>query len=72
MTQHYTKNTVEASSWCNPCGKDTPHAVFGGRVGSCLSCMKRLELLKPLPGMENPKEPEQMTIAECYGTVDIG
>lgn len=39
MTQHYTRNTIEASSWCNPCGKNTPHSVSGNRLGACLACL---------------------------------
>ena len=71
MTQHYTRNTVEASAWCAKCHKDTMHRIDGVKLGPCLDCLNRLE--NPLlSGIERPKEPEQMTIAECYGTIDIG
>jgi hypothetical protein len=72
MTQHYTRNTVEASAWCRVCGRDTMHRIDGVKLGPCLACIKRLELQKELPGIERPKEPEQMTLMERYGQVDIG
>lgn len=72
MSPHrFTKNTIEASFWCNKCAKPTMHAVNDGRRGSCLACIKRLEQAS-IPGMEKPKEPEQMTLIERYGGVDIG
>ena len=39
MPHHFTKNTVEASFYCAPCGKDTPHRVDSGRRGPCLTCL---------------------------------
>ena len=34
---HYQKNVVEASLFCNVCGKDTPHRIDDGRRGPCLN-----------------------------------
>ena len=68
--EHFTHSTVEASFWCNVCGKPTMHNVASGRRGSCLECIKRLQ--RDLPGIERPKEPEQMTLGERYGHMDIG
>jgi ribosomal protein L44E len=34
---HHTKNTVEASLWCDSCGKHTMHRIDTGRKGPCLS-----------------------------------
>jgi ribosomal protein L44E len=52
MPEHYTKNTVQVSVWCKPCGKMTRHRVDSGRRGPCLECMEknekqRLERAKP-------------------------
>jgi hypothetical protein len=52
MPQHYTKSTVQATVWCNPCGKLTPHRVDDGRRGPCLECIAKLEALhaaRPAP-----------------------
>ena len=43
MPEHYTRNTVAASFWCNKCGKETMHRIDGTRRGPCLDCMKKLE-----------------------------
>lgn len=72
MTQHYSRNTVEASAWCKVCGKDTMHRIDGVKLGPCLTCIQRLELQSSLPGMESPKEPEQLTLIARYGVMDIG
>lgn len=45
--EHYTKNTVEASIWCNKCGKHTMHRVDSGRRGPCKVCMANLEPAAP-------------------------
>jgi hypothetical protein len=42
MPEHYTKNTVSASFWCNKCGKETSHRVDGNRRGPCIPCMERV------------------------------
>ena len=36
MPEHYTRNTVEATCWCNKCGKMTQHRIDDGRRGPCL------------------------------------
>jgi hypothetical protein len=45
MTQHFTRNTVEASAWCAICKKRTMHRVdadeMQGRLGPCLECIDR-------------------------------
>jgi hypothetical protein len=43
MPEHFTKTTLEASFWCNKCGKATMHRVDGGRRGPCFVCMAALE-----------------------------
>lgn len=40
---HFTKNTIEAMCWCDPCGRETPHSVHDGRRGACLVCLKKRE-----------------------------
>ncbi len=44
MPEHYTRNTIEATVWCNRCNRDTQHRVDGGRRGPCLECLKKLEI----------------------------
>jgi hypothetical protein len=34
---HHQKNVVEASLWCNPCGRYTMHRIDEGRPGPCLN-----------------------------------
>ena len=41
--QHYTRDTVEVSVWCNVCHKETMHRVDDRRRGPCLVCLKNLE-----------------------------
>jgi hypothetical protein len=36
MAEHYTTNTLEATKFCNHCGRNTQHAVSCGRIGRCL------------------------------------
>ena len=47
MTEHFTKNTVEASAWCAKCKRKTMHRVDAdaqqGRLGPCLVCVALLE-----------------------------
>jgi hypothetical protein len=46
MPHHYTKATVEASVWCNRCGKETPWRIADGRRQFCLACYeKSLEIV---------------------------
>src|SRR5258708_33272914 len=44
MPEHYTKNTLECTVWCNHCGRTTQHRVDSGRRGPYLECISRLEL----------------------------
>ena len=41
--EHFTKNTVETSQWCNRCGKRTMHQVLLGKLGGCIDCLKKQE-----------------------------
>jgi ribosomal protein L44E len=43
MAEHYTKNTVQVQAYCNKCRRQTSHRVNGGRKGSCLECVAKLE-----------------------------
>jgi hypothetical protein len=52
MTQHFTKNTVEASFYCNKCGHTTMHRIDNGRKGPCLECIKLLD------DKHNAKDPQ--------------
>lgn len=40
---HFPKNTVEATCWCDPCGRETRHSVHDGRRGACLVCLAKRE-----------------------------
>jgi hypothetical protein len=35
--EHYTKNTLECTSWCAKCQDYTQHRVDGGRRGPCMN-----------------------------------
>jgi hypothetical protein len=37
MPHHFTKNTTQAEAYCPTCNKNTPHAVFDGRLGRCMN-----------------------------------
>jgi hypothetical protein len=54
MTQHYTRSTVEASAWCNECGKMTAHRVADKRLQYCIPCFEKPVVVKAKP----VKEPE--------------
>lgn len=57
MAEHYTKATVQASYWCNRCGKVTMHLVHDRRLGSCMACIARLEEeSKNRPARDKPKQ----------------
>jgi ribosomal protein L44E len=43
MPEHFTRNTVSASFFCNKCGKFTQHRIDDGRKGPCLDCIARLD-----------------------------
>lgn len=36
MPEHYTRNTLTATCWCNKCGRNTEHRIDDGRRGPCL------------------------------------
>lgn len=60
MTQHYTRNTVEASAWCRKCHKDTMHRIDGVKLGPCLDCIKRLNSPAPLGTVEPEVEQREL------------
>ena len=37
MPEHFTRNTLECTAWCNVCQSWTQHRVDGGRRGPCLN-----------------------------------
>lgn len=45
MTQHFSKNTVSASFYCNKCRKFTQHKISDGRKSHCLECAVKLDQL---------------------------
>jgi hypothetical protein len=59
MAYHFTKSTIEASFWCNKCGRETMHRVDSGRRGPCLVC-----LAHPDPPKKKPPSPEQPSLFE--------
>jgi hypothetical protein len=58
MTQHFTRNTVEVSTWCNTCHKDTPHRVAGGKLAYCIPCYD-LSAVKSAAMKAEPPQPVQ-------------
>lgn len=38
---HFSKNTIEASIWCNTCNKMTPWRILHGRRAFCIPCYGR-------------------------------
>jgi len=36
MPEHYTRDTLECTAWCNKCRRMTQHRVDGVRRGPCL------------------------------------
>jgi len=36
MPEHYTRNTLEVTGWCEKCQRFTQHRVDGVRRGPCL------------------------------------
>lgn len=70
MSEHYQRNTVEVSAWCNRCGKDTPHRVDAPKLGPCLVCLARLEQ-PTIPGIVE-ELPEQLTLMDVTARRDIG
>jgi hypothetical protein len=41
MPHHFTKSTVEASVWCNRCGRMTQWRIADGRRSYCLVCYEK-------------------------------
>ena len=35
MSEHFTKNTLETTRWCNICCRSTQWHVWSGRLGRC-------------------------------------
>jgi hypothetical protein len=58
MKQFFTRNTVEASVWCNPCGKKTQWKIHDGRPMHCLDCFGKLEEKHAEQKPEPPVEQE--------------
>ena len=54
MGHHFTRDTIEASAYCNKCGKMTPHTVSDRRLGYCIPCYE-----KPLPPANETKDDGQ-------------
>jgi hypothetical protein len=60
MTEHYTKNTESATSYCKKCGRNTGHRVDDGRLGPCLDENHPVPLVRAkIPKLGLPDEPEQ-------------
>lgn len=58
MPQHYTKNTVEASIWCNKCRSMTQWRILGSKRAYCIPCHDQ-----PTPAkVEAPKPETQPTL----------
>lgn len=56
MSEHFTRNTVSASFWCNKCKKFTQHAVSNGRKAHCLECVARYDAQPKVKRVELPKQ----------------
>ncbi len=55
MAEHYPKNCIEASAWCNGCGMNTPHRVADKRLQYCIPCYGKASKGKPeRPPCERP------------------
>ena len=54
MRHFFTKSTVEASIYCNRCGKDTMWVIAGGRPAYCKSCYDKVRDPKPVPQKKQP------------------
>jgi hypothetical protein len=59
MPEHYTKNTIECTVWCKPCGKLTQHRVDTGRRGPCLECIAKRDLQIEVERIRKGLEQEQ-------------
>ena len=58
MSQHYTSLTIEASAWCNKCGKNTPHRVADKRLQYCIPCYDK----RPIEPARKSPQPEQIKL----------
>lgn len=47
MGQHYTKNTVAVSHWCNNCSMMTMWRVLSGKLAFCIPCHEKPSVMKP-------------------------
>lgn len=56
MKQFFTKNTLEASVFCKPCGKKTQWKIHSGRPQHCLACFGKLEDQHNAPKLEPAAE----------------
>lgn len=68
MTQHYTKNTVEASAWCKRCNAFTTHRVDAGKtsglLGPCRNCIAKLDAAHDAPKAISAVEPQRTLFGE--------
>lgn len=58
MKQFFTKNTVEASVWCKPCGQKTQWKIQDGKPMHCLVCFGKLEDKHNAPKEKPPEKQE--------------
>jgi hypothetical protein len=63
---HMTRNTQQASFWCNPCQRVTMHRVDGGRKGPCLECMKRADVGREIRRKAG-RDLERLQQSELFG-----
>jgi hypothetical protein len=64
MKQFFTKNMVEASVWCKPCGKKTQWKIKDGRPQHCLACMGKLEAQHAAPKIKPAAEQSGFDFSE--------
>lgn len=56
MPEHYTRNTLEVTAWCEKCQRFTQHRVDGGRRGPCLEHKAQEYTLEQFKRMANEKK----------------
>jgi ribosomal protein L44E len=59
VPEHYTKNTLECTAYCNRCGAFTQHRVDTGRRGPCIPCIKKREADNEVERIRRGLEQEQ-------------
>ena len=59
MPEHWTRNTLEVTAYCNKCADFTQHRVDGGRRGPCIACIDRLILKSQVQRIRKGLEQEQ-------------